>query len=520
MDIVTTAKNVATVLGTASILAYISGYLALRARAHALGTDPAFKLVDEAYVFAGFRFLFITLVVLLISAPVLLLAQAAAAWLNAHLATTFRATVEWVLVGLLAVTTILTLKILGVSGALLQQPDGRAAPSAIHQAILGGQRGLGLALTFVIVILTALSILWLRARPINNPDPLTWVLGAVVTLQLFVLPIYHGALFADRKVRVLGERPDAITRASASMGILDHTGEHVTLLGQDAGGLRWLATIKLDDLNGIPVTEIVSLNDFLGRNRTPHLDATVATGGFLRTSSAGKASDASEASHGSTQMQSNDSNPGKGFFEALADYLQITFEAIGSLGDSPVHSGQVWAVDIDVQDRETRRERVGTLGDLSWPVLAPDGKTIFAMQRGRAVRLSSDGSSTEVIDPEPRWSKLLGVGLDGRVLGLVREGGEVRPAMLAPDGALTVSPPPDTPEDRARISKLMQEARSYAGGRTLFVERSTQGGRGFDVFLKDQSGVLNLSDCAADRCGQASLSHDFRRALFVKEPRF
>ena len=66
MDIIAHSKNIGTVLGTASVLAYVSGYLALRARAHALGTDPGFKLVDEAYVFAGFRFVFITFMVFLI----------------------------------------------------------------------------------------------------------------------------------------------------------------------------------------------------------------------------------------------------------------------------------------------------------------------------------------------------------------------------------------------------------------------------------------------------------------------
>ena len=75
MDIVTPAKNLGALLGTASVLGYISGYLALRARAHALGLDPAFTLVDEAYVFAGFRFLFATLIVLLLAAPVILLVR-------------------------------------------------------------------------------------------------------------------------------------------------------------------------------------------------------------------------------------------------------------------------------------------------------------------------------------------------------------------------------------------------------------------------------------------------------------
>ena len=52
--------------------AYGCGYLALRARAHALGTDPGFALIDQAYVFAGFRFVLALLFALLVMTPLLL----------------------------------------------------------------------------------------------------------------------------------------------------------------------------------------------------------------------------------------------------------------------------------------------------------------------------------------------------------------------------------------------------------------------------------------------------------------
>src|SRR5215470_17390350 len=63
-DLVENAKNVGIVLTSASAASYASGYLALRSRAHALGTDPGFTLLDQAYVFAGFRFTLSTLVAL------------------------------------------------------------------------------------------------------------------------------------------------------------------------------------------------------------------------------------------------------------------------------------------------------------------------------------------------------------------------------------------------------------------------------------------------------------------------
>jgi hypothetical protein len=66
-------KNAAVVLTSLSGAAYACGYLAVRARARALGADPGFALVDQASVFAGFRFVIVLLLSLLISVPVLLM---------------------------------------------------------------------------------------------------------------------------------------------------------------------------------------------------------------------------------------------------------------------------------------------------------------------------------------------------------------------------------------------------------------------------------------------------------------
>ena len=77
-DIANSVKNAAVVLTTLSGAAYACGYLAVRARARALGADPGFVLIDQAYVFAGFRFVVVLLLSLLISVPLLLLL----AWLG------------------------------------------------------------------------------------------------------------------------------------------------------------------------------------------------------------------------------------------------------------------------------------------------------------------------------------------------------------------------------------------------------------------------------------------------------
>jgi hypothetical protein len=121
VDIVNQAKNIGAVLGTASVVAYVFGYLASRARAFALGTDPAFKLVDEAYVFAGFRFLFITLIILLLSAPVILLVRWGAMWLARSMPVAFLQPLQWLLLVALALITLLTLRIHSANAVLLQE---------------------------------------------------------------------------------------------------------------------------------------------------------------------------------------------------------------------------------------------------------------------------------------------------------------------------------------------------------------------------------------------------------------
>src|SRR5437762_10764590 len=72
-EIAESAKNAGIVLTVLSSAAYACGYLVVRARARALGTDPGFALVDQAYMFAGFRFVLTLLFAFMLTAPLLLL---------------------------------------------------------------------------------------------------------------------------------------------------------------------------------------------------------------------------------------------------------------------------------------------------------------------------------------------------------------------------------------------------------------------------------------------------------------
>lgn len=516
MDIVNQAKSIGAVLGTASVVAYLSGYLALRARAFALGTDPAFKLVDEAYVFAGFRFLFITLIVLLLSAPVILLVRTGAMWLARNMPGAVVQPLQWLLLVVLAIMTMLTLKILSANSVLLQ--EGPLRGSGLAEAILGGAERLRLLMIFAIVLLAALSVLWLQSRLAGARGPFEWLLALVVALQIIMLPIYHGVLFADRRVRVLAATPDTVQGIKGPLGIVDRTSEHVTLLGLDDGGNRRLTTIELGDLNGIPTREVVTLQHFvghvLGGNPKPP-ESTASTSNLKAT-----VADSSGQAHGEQPMASGSAEVERGFFSSLVDYLGITFDAIAALGDSVVDSGELWVVDLDASGRPSEPRRIGAFDDLAWPVAGPDGATYYALQGGRVVRFDAAGGSPQILGEKTPWSKLLGVLEDGTVVGLVRHAGETRPAKLPPGGELQVGSSPLGKEDKAAVARLMQETRSHSGGRTLLVDRSERGGRGFDVFLRTGGEIFNLSDCGDDSCGQASLSPDFRQALFVRQPRY
>lgn len=505
MDIINYAKNIGSVLATATTVAYFSGYLILRARANALGTDPAFTLVDEAYVFAGFRFLFVTLVVLLLLSPLLIVTNLGIAWVIRHIPSHWMNLVQWVLLAMLTIVTLMTVKVLNVSDLLLQQSVTNNN-TKLMGAIMGTQPAFGLLLMFFIVFLAALSAYWLRARITTGFDAFTMVLCVVVAILLFMLPIYHGALFADRKVRLLARVPDAIKGVYEPLGIVDHTKEQYTLFGLDANGSPRLTTIKQEDLYGIPIRKVVSLKNFME---------------IIAESSKALESTSSIQTSGEKEMESNESDANESFFKTLINELHMAFIAIASLGgDSVVQAGQLWSVKLDASGKSSELKQLGTIDNLSWPVAGPDGATIYALQQSQVVELIDNFQTTEVIHSKANWIKLLGIAKDGSILGIVYQDNQTRPAILTKTGDLQVNPPTQSTEDQTLISYLLQEARSYVGGKSLYVDRSERGGRGFDVFLKLGDQVINLSDCGDDNCGQPSFSSDFRLVLFIRQPRY
>ena len=205
------------------------------------------------------------------------------------------------------------------------------------------------------------------------------------------------------------------------------------MLGLNAEGNGRLATIKLEDLNGIPVERVISLTDFIGnilagtRGSGPKRSSSLALNVAMQI----PGRDASKETKGGPAMVSQKPMINRGFFATLADYLKITFEGIGSLGDSVVDSGQVWVVDLDVSGKPSEPKQIGLFNDMAWPVVGPDGSTLYALRRGRIVRIGNDGRSSETGDAQLHWIKLLGVAKDGSVLGLISESGEAKPAIIA-----------------------------------------------------------------------------------------
>ena len=133
-DIFELAKNVGTLLGTSTVVAYAAGYLALRTRALVLGLDPSFKLVDEIYVFAGFRLLLTVLIVLLIAAPLLWLMQRGIGAVLLKLDADWQIRAQWLaLIGVTAMT-LYSLKMLSLTGILLGNES--FAEPGLAQALL------------------------------------------------------------------------------------------------------------------------------------------------------------------------------------------------------------------------------------------------------------------------------------------------------------------------------------------------------------------------------------------------
>jgi hypothetical protein len=266
------AKDVGVMLTSASAVAYASGYLALRARAHALGTDPGFTLVDQAYVFAGFRFALDTLVALLVIAPLLILIRSILHRLFIGVKPGGSRPFAWIAAIALAFLTLASFATLGVSAVLVSDPapSGDVLQRALTSSILG-TGDLGVLITLAATFTAALTVLWARGRyvQVGPTDPLTAVLIVMAVIQLVLLPVQHGIFYADRNARMLARVPDGLVGVSPPVWLLDRGADRASLIARSAGGRLGLITVKVDALDGIPVTQTMPIGDIVRGRGAP-----------------------------------------------------------------------------------------------------------------------------------------------------------------------------------------------------------------------------------------------------------
>jgi hypothetical protein len=253
-------KLAGSVLATISGFAYACGYLVSRSRARALGIDFGFALVNEVYVFRGFRFLLLLLLTTLMVSPVILIAHGVALYATKGRRPSLLMSFEifgivylaFVVIGLFVVTLL-------VSDALLRRPAGW-----FHDALWGailGRNPVGLAVTFATVAVTACATYWLIRRSVARRlvDGLTWSLVLEVTLLVLLLPIQNGAFWADHVVQTFEHPPAELGPAGSSFWVIDRNADRVVLLLSNAAGTPKLVTYPADKLDGITMTGSVPL---------------------------------------------------------------------------------------------------------------------------------------------------------------------------------------------------------------------------------------------------------------------
>jgi hypothetical protein len=268
-DIAEALKNAGLVLTTASGVGYACGYLVTRARAYALGTDPGFALIDQAYVWAGIRLLIVLLFAMLLSAlPVLLLREGWHLILDRWPGATVMIECGVALVAGAAII-LLAARIFGVSNLIFADP--RAVVAAPLPSAVLGRSSLGTILFVVSTALAMIIALWLRSHLSRcGADMLALLLGVMWLLLSVLLPIEHGFFFADRKVRALDRMPDGVTGLQLPIWIVERgAGERVVLFGRNLSGAAQLVPVKADNLDGIAVTAVADLGDVLIQETRP-----------------------------------------------------------------------------------------------------------------------------------------------------------------------------------------------------------------------------------------------------------
>jgi hypothetical protein len=492
------SKAVAAALGALAVLGYITGYLVLRARAHALGIDPPFDLVDEIYVFAGFRFLIWLLVLVTVAAPLVAAIVAAAAWLAKRVRASAQLSLAWAGLAVLAVGGVVLLsEVLAIRDLLFVEQDAPTASSLL--ALLDprtagyGPRVLGLEVFSV--AMAVLTAIWL-VRVAATQDRRAIVLALILALQLIQLPTLHGALRADRIVPVLTVIPTSAQGLEGTALIVDRNSSVATLFGRSETGQPALVTIPAKDLHGLPQGRPVPLFAPLA-GPEPAVDGAV-----LKSAAPIVQSIPAEADVVADETS---------FLAAVSDRMGRMLDNLGALSNSEGLSGRIFEARLDVDGTVRESSPIGPEGiALSWPVVGEDG-AIYALQDNLLVRVYAD--TAEVRDGRLHWRKLIGVLPSDAIVGLADVDGKPSGAVLHPGGEITTVPLSPT-----AFSTLLAETFKHMSGDILEVNRSARGGQGLDVYLIRGERRTDLSGCGNNRCVQPSMAPSRTRVLYVNVP--
>ena len=297
-------KTIGTALGAVSLLAYGCGYLALRARAFALGTDPNFLLFDQVYVFAGVRFLAITLIIAVLLAPAfIILRWIAIRLIRALPAINTRADPvdrpgrsrdrDARVVGDPATADGALLRDAAPPAAELSGPDTLADRARQRRARWVGRLAARPRLRLG-AARRAFRALARRPAAVGRGDTRPRPRGRGGAARSSCCRSITARCFADRHVRVLGEMPEAVRGLVMPIAVVDRTAAQATLFGRDGAGRPRSTTVALSDLDGVPVEAVMPLEDFVRPTSAGCPD------GSRRRCEAGLVlvADAEDASHG------------------------------------------------------------------------------------------------------------------------------------------------------------------------------------------------------------------------------
>lgn len=470
-------------------VAYASGYFTQRIRASALGILPEFELVDQLYVFTGFKFLFVWLVGWIISLPIISVLYSRLLLNNegdrAHLIYKFVAV-------FLSVVSVFGIKLCLSSDDVFLSNRSDASGYLLNWF---NSEYIDNISFLVSIISTSLIALCLQQSKILVPEKkrLSGTLVLVLFLQVIWSHLIFGTKFLERNMFVVEMDGELRSIFSADPGLVTRTAKTMTFVGLNRKHNLVVLTMAQDKIPSIQIKRIISINSFLEETRDRIREI--------------KTSPTSPAEKTSGDLARN-----------VVSEIGRIFRSAGSLSQDYNHIGELWVLEIDGIHRKDAK-RIGQFSDISFPV-SYSGEEIYAIQKGNLVKIVQNNVSLIVEERDhdqsiALWSRLVGVTEEGTVLGFVSVDGTDIPAILRRN-KLILKP---KSFNKKELGILKEDAKTYKNDITLSC-RKTPDRPGYDIYFRKGKNEQKLYDCNGRRCCQASLQPNEKRIFFVKKARY